>query len=212
MLPIRLLLILPTYNVITDHAYLIFVISFTQATFFNSKFYTRKLTKNTPKTLKNVPEKSNICSFCIQSGKCYTWQNIFTRAPPMVPVTIIRYAHHLLPNNYPPPVSNPNTWWRQQTHHMTCNVVTTSCTRGHIAAFCQSCDVHRGVHLDLKIAGHPKRCLWHTRTISSPSHLTPLAPLAPLLLLRLYRFVFLFYYNSIPNFSLVVMWSFHQSL
>ena len=76
----------------TSCSYLIFVISFTQATFFNSKFYTRKLTKNTPKTLKNFPEKSNICSFCIQSGKCYTWQNIFTRAPPMVPVTIIRYA------------------------------------------------------------------------------------------------------------------------
>ena len=28
------------------HSYLIFVISFTQAAFFNSKFYTRKLTKN----------------------------------------------------------------------------------------------------------------------------------------------------------------------
>ena len=30
-------------------AYLIFVISFTQAAFSNSKFYTQKLTKNTPK-------------------------------------------------------------------------------------------------------------------------------------------------------------------
>ena len=83
----------PPEEMVTNfEAYLIFVISFTQAAFFNSKFYTRKLTKNTPKTLKNVPEKSNICSFCIQSGKCYTWQNIFTRAPPMVPVTIIRYG------------------------------------------------------------------------------------------------------------------------
>ena len=34
------------------HAYLIFVISFTQAAFSNSKFYTRKLTKNTPKHWK----------------------------------------------------------------------------------------------------------------------------------------------------------------
>ena len=34
-----------------------------------------------------------LCSFCVQSGKFYTWQNIFTRAPPVVPVTIMRYAH-----------------------------------------------------------------------------------------------------------------------
>ena len=34
-----------------------------------------------------------MCSFYVQSGKFYTWQNIFTRAPPMVPVTIIRYVH-----------------------------------------------------------------------------------------------------------------------
>ena len=32
-----------------------------------------------------------ICTFCVQSGKFDTCQNIFTRAPPMVPVTIIRY-------------------------------------------------------------------------------------------------------------------------
>ena len=38
-------------------SYLIFVIYFTQAAFFYSKFYTQKSTKNTPKTLKNVPEK-----------------------------------------------------------------------------------------------------------------------------------------------------------
>ena len=31
------------------YSYLIFVISFTQAAFYNSKFYTQKLTKNTPK-------------------------------------------------------------------------------------------------------------------------------------------------------------------
>ena len=34
-----------------------------------------------------------MCSFCLQSGKFYTCQNIFTRAPPMVPITMIRYAH-----------------------------------------------------------------------------------------------------------------------
>ena len=32
-----------------EESYLIIVISFTQAAFSNSKFYTRKLTKNTPK-------------------------------------------------------------------------------------------------------------------------------------------------------------------
>ena len=36
-----------------------------------------------------------MCSFYVQSGKFYTWQNIFTRAPPMVPVTIIRHAHNV---------------------------------------------------------------------------------------------------------------------
>ena len=37
-------------------------------------------------------KKYILCSFCVQSGKFYTWQNIFTRAPPVVPVTIIRYG------------------------------------------------------------------------------------------------------------------------
>ena len=41
-------------------------------------------------------KKNIICSFCVQSGKFYTWHDIFTRAPPVVPVTIIRYAKVIL--------------------------------------------------------------------------------------------------------------------
>ena len=44
-------------------SYLIFVISFTQAGFFNSKFLHPKI---------NTHKNSKICIFCIQSGKFYT--------------------------------------------------------------------------------------------------------------------------------------------
>ena len=60
--------------------------------FPNPKFYTQKNTKNTPKHAKKSLKVLNICSFCVQSGKFYTWQNILTRAPPVVPVTNIRYV------------------------------------------------------------------------------------------------------------------------
>ena len=60
--------------------------------FPNPKFYTQKNTKTTPKHAKKSLKVLNICSFCVQSGKFYTWQNIFTRAPPVVPVTNIRYG------------------------------------------------------------------------------------------------------------------------
>ena len=83
--------------------YPIFVISFTQAGFSMTKFYTQKYTKihkNTPKTVKYIV-------FRVQSGKFYTWQNYFTRAPPVVPVTNIRYVQghivsmHLLVFEFP---------------------------------------------------------------------------------------------------------------
>ena len=35
---------------------------------------------------------SNICIFFTQSRKIYTWQKTFTQAPPVVPVTYMRYA------------------------------------------------------------------------------------------------------------------------
>ena len=52
------------------------------------RHYTQKYPKNTRKTVKNVV-------FRVQSEKFYTWQNYFTRAPPVVPVTNIRYVHAL---------------------------------------------------------------------------------------------------------------------
>ena len=33
--------------------------------------------------------------FCVQSWKFYTWQNIFTRAVPVVPITNIRHDHEI---------------------------------------------------------------------------------------------------------------------
>ena len=53
-------------------AYLIFVISFTQAALSNSKFYTQKLTKNTPKHSKMSLKSKIYAVFCVQSGKFYT--------------------------------------------------------------------------------------------------------------------------------------------
>ena len=51
--------------------YIIFVISFTQAGFSNTKFYTQKNDKK-HQNIRNISEKSNICSSCAQSGKFYT--------------------------------------------------------------------------------------------------------------------------------------------
>ena len=73
-------------SIINMNAYLIFVISFTQAALSISKFYTQKFTKNTPKHWK-MSLKSKIYAVLVFNRiKFYTWQNIFTRAPPMVPV------------------------------------------------------------------------------------------------------------------------------
>ena len=62
------------------NAYLIFVISFTQAGFSKIKFYTQKKQLKTPKTQKKSLKKSNVCGFFTQSGKIYTWHKIFTQA------------------------------------------------------------------------------------------------------------------------------------
>ena len=73
-------------------AYLIFVISFTQAGFLNSKVLHPKTTQNTHK-LQQIPQKDvKYAVICVQSGKFYTGQNFFTRAPPVVPVTNMRYG------------------------------------------------------------------------------------------------------------------------
>ena len=74
-------------------AYLIFVISFTQAGFFNPKFLHPKTMQNTQK-LQHIPPKSvKYAVLCVQSGKFYTGQIFFTRALPVVPATNMRYAH-----------------------------------------------------------------------------------------------------------------------
>ena len=83
----------------SEYSYLIFVISFTQAALSNSKFYTQKFTKNTPKHSKMSLKSKIYAVFCVQSGKFYTLENIFTRAPPMVPVTIIRYVENQIQYN-----------------------------------------------------------------------------------------------------------------
>jgi len=71
--------------------YLIFVISFTQAGFLNPKFLHPKTTQNTQK-LQQIPQKSvQYAVLRVQSGKFYTGQNFFTRAPPVVPATNMRY-------------------------------------------------------------------------------------------------------------------------
>ena len=48
--------------------------------------------KNTQKLQPVVPKSVKYAFFGIQSGKFYTGQNFFTQAPPVVPVTNMRYA------------------------------------------------------------------------------------------------------------------------
>ena len=77
-------------------AYLIFVISFTQAEFFISKFYAQKLTKNTPKYSKNSL-KSKIYAIFVFNLENLTPDRIFLHGRRWaVPVTIIRYGGTLL--------------------------------------------------------------------------------------------------------------------
>ena len=68
---------------------------YTDRIFENQILHPKKRLK-APKTLKMSLKKSNICIFFTQSGKIYTWQKIFTQAPPVVPVTNMRYAPYLL--------------------------------------------------------------------------------------------------------------------
>ena len=114
-------------DILNPFPYLIFVISFTQAAFSNSKFYTRKLTKNNPKHW-NMSVKSKIYAvFCVQSGKFYTLENIFTRAPPMVPVTIIRYGPYTSTSGKHWLCSSNDVNWhtadvcrKEKCHHIDC--------------------------------------------------------------------------------------------
>merc|ERR1719300_997881 len=73
-------------------SYLIFVISFTQAGFFNPKFLHPKTMQNTQKFQQIPPKSVKYAVFCVQSGKFYTGQIFFTRALPVVPATNMRYA------------------------------------------------------------------------------------------------------------------------
>ena len=63
---------------------------------FRKPNFTPKKTTEGTKNTKNVSEKVKYMHFFTQSGKIYTWQKIFTQAPPVVPVTNMRYAQQSL--------------------------------------------------------------------------------------------------------------------
>ena len=74
--------------------YLIFVISFTLAGFLNPNILHPKITKNTQKLHEIAPKSVTYAVFRFESGNFYTGQNFFTQAPPVVPVTNMRYGKH----------------------------------------------------------------------------------------------------------------------
>ena len=49
--------------------------------------------KNTKKLQQIALKSVKYAVFCVQPGKFYTGQNFFTQAPPVVPVTNMRYGH-----------------------------------------------------------------------------------------------------------------------
>ena len=63
--------------------------------FRKPNFTPKKTTKDTKNT-KNFSEKVKCRPFFTQSGKNYTWQKFFTQAPPVMPVTNMRYEYKLL--------------------------------------------------------------------------------------------------------------------
>ena len=83
--------------------YLIFVIFFTQAKFLENKIYTEKRV-NYDKLHSKLPilrvnyDKlhSKLPIFRVKSLKIYTGQKKFTRAPPVAPMTNIRYVVAIL--------------------------------------------------------------------------------------------------------------------
>ena len=77
-----------------DTPYLILVISFTLAGFLNPNNLHPKITKNTQKLQQIAPKSVKYEVFRVQSGKFYTRRNFFTQAPPLVPVTNMRYGYN----------------------------------------------------------------------------------------------------------------------
>ena len=76
-------------------AYLILVISFTLAGFLNHNILHPKITKNTQKLHEIAPKSVTYAVFRFESGNFYTGQNFFTQAPPVVPVTNMRYGQKM---------------------------------------------------------------------------------------------------------------------
>ena len=66
---------------------------------FESQYFTPKNYEKHPQITTNCPKSAKYAVFCVQSGKFYTGQNLFTQAPPVVPVTNMRiwslYGAHL---------------------------------------------------------------------------------------------------------------------
>ena len=79
-----------------DKAFLIFVIFFKQAKFLENKIYTEKrhfFCQFLPIYTEICTEKRQFSPiFRVKSEKIYTGQKKFTRAPPVAPVTNMRYA------------------------------------------------------------------------------------------------------------------------
>ena len=61
--------------------------------FLNPIFLHPKITKNTKKLQQIAPKSVKCAIFCVQSRNIYTGQNLFTQAPPVVPVTNMRYGY-----------------------------------------------------------------------------------------------------------------------
>ena len=72
-------------------AYLIFVIFFTQAGFLNPYILHPKIMEKKQKLQQIAPKSVKHAVFRVQSGNFYTGQFFFTQAPPVVPVTNMRY-------------------------------------------------------------------------------------------------------------------------
>ena len=81
---------------IHKYPYLILFISFTLAGFLNPIILHPDITKNTQKLLQIAPKSVKYAFFCVQSGKFCTGQNLFTQAPPVVPVTNMRYGLNIV--------------------------------------------------------------------------------------------------------------------
>ena len=86
---------------VSDGAYYHICHFFYTGRIFESQYFTPTNYKKHPKVTTNCPQKCKICIFLRSIWKILHRTDFFTQAPPVVPVTNMRYAYYDIIQDYP---------------------------------------------------------------------------------------------------------------